>query len=141
MNLLDGLLGCYRTAAMDNFFTGISLAQYLLEDNTYLIRTLRSNRAGSGNEVPQRKLRRGEVYGRQNRDGIKLIKWKAKRDVLMISTRPSHSTTVTDSGKTNFQNERVMKPQVVLDYNEGRQGTDLSDQLSAYYPCLRKSIK
>jgi hypothetical protein len=34
-----------------------------------------------------------------------------------------------------------MKPQVVLDYNEGRQGTDLSDQLSAYYTCLRRSIK
>ena len=34
-----------------------------------------------------------------------------------------------------------MKPQVVLDYNEGRQGTDSSDQLSAYYTCLRKSIK
>ena len=34
-----------------------------------------------------------------------------------------------------------MKPQVVLDYNEGRQGTDLSDQLSAYHTCRRKSIK
>ena len=141
MNLLDGLLGCYRTVVADNFFTTISLAKRLLEDDTYLIGTLRSNRAGSGNEVTQRKLRRGEAYGRQNRDGVKLIKWKDKRDVLMISTRPSHSTTVVDSGKTNFQNERIMKPQVVLDYNEGRQGTDLSDQLSAYYTCLRKSIK
>ena len=34
-----------------------------------------------------------------------------------------------------------MKSHVVLDYNEGRQGTDLSDQLSAYYPCFRRSIK
>jgi hypothetical protein len=34
-----------------------------------------------------------------------------------------------------------MKPQVVLDYNEGRIGTDLSDQLSSYYTCLRRSIK
>jgi hypothetical protein len=34
-----------------------------------------------------------------------------------------------------------MKPQVVLDYNKGRQGTDLSDQLSTYYTCLRKSVK
>ncbi len=25
-----------------------------------------------------------------------------------------------------------MKPQVVLDYKKGRQGSDLSDQLSAY---------
>ena len=34
-----------------------------------------------------------------------------------------------------------MKPQVVLDYNKGRQGIDLSDQLSAYCTCLRRSIK
>jgi hypothetical protein len=55
---------------------------------------LRSNRAGSGNEVLQKKLRRGEVSGLQNKDGIKLIMWKDKRDVLMISTRPSHSAIV-----------------------------------------------
>ena len=34
-----------------------------------------------------------------------------------------------------------MKPKVVIDYNKGRHGTDLSDQLSAYYTCLRRSIK
>ncbi len=34
-----------------------------------------------------------------------------------------------------------MKPKVVVDYNKGRQGTDLSDQLSAYYTCLRRSLK
>jgi len=34
-----------------------------------------------------------------------------------------------------------MTPQVVLDYNEGRIGTDLSDQLSSYYTCLMRSIK
>ena len=141
MNLLDGLLGCYRTVAADNFFTSISLGKRLLEDDTYLIGTLRSNRAGSGNEVPQRKLRRGEVYGRQNRDGITLVKWKDKRDVLMISSRPSHSATLMNTGKTSIQNECIMKPQVVLDYNKGRQGIDLSDQLSAYYTWIRRSTK
>ncbi|CAF1508640.1 unnamed protein product [Adineta ricciae] len=130
VNLLDGLLGCYRTVHVDNFFTSISLATRLLEDDTYLIRTLRSNRAGSGNEVRQKKLRRGEVYGRKNRDGIKLIMWKDKRDVLMISTRPSHSATLANTGKTSFQNERIMKPKVVLDYNRGRQGIDFWDSNS-----------
>jgi hypothetical protein len=59
----------------------------------------------------------------------------------MISTRPSDSATVVDTGNINSKNERIMKPQVVLDYNEGRIGTDLSDQLSSYYTCLRRSIK
>jgi hypothetical protein len=34
-----------------------------------------------------------------------------------------------------------MKPPVVLDYNEEKQGIDLSDQLSTYYTCLRRSKK
>ena len=45
MNLLNGLEGCYRTVVADNFFTSIPLAKCLLADDTYLIGTLRSNRA------------------------------------------------------------------------------------------------
>jgi hypothetical protein len=55
MDLLDDLEGCYRTVVADNFFTGIPLAKRLLEHDTYLIGTLRSNRAGSGSEVAQKK--------------------------------------------------------------------------------------
>ena len=141
MNLLDSLDGCYRMVIADNFFTSISLAKRLLEHDTYLIGTLRSNRVGSGSAVVQKKLRRGKVYGLQNKDSVKLIKWKDKKDVLLISTRPSHSATVVDTGNIHSNNEFTIKPQVVLDYNEGRQGTDLSDQLSTYYKCLRRSIK
>ncbi|CAF4975023.1 unnamed protein product, partial [Rotaria sp. Silwood1] len=73
MKLLDGLDGCYRTVVADNFFTSISLAKYLLEHDTYLIETLRSNRVGSGTKVLEDNLSRGEVYGLQSQDGIKLI--------------------------------------------------------------------
>ena len=141
LNLVDGLLQCHRTVVVDNFFTSISLAERLLQNDTYLIGTLRSNRAGSGHEVAQKKLKRGEIYALQSNNGVKLIKWKDKRDVLMISTKPSHSATVVETGKITQSNERIMKPQVVIDYNKGKQGIDLSDQLSAYYTCLRRSKK
>ena len=141
VNLLNGFEGCYRTVVADNFFTSISLAKRLLKQDTYLTGTMRNNRAGSRHKVAQKKLKHGEVYGLQNENGVKLIKWKDKRDILMISTKPSHSATVVSTGKTNKVNERITKPQVILDYNEGRQGTDLSDQLSTYHTCLRRSIK
>ena len=54
MHLLDDLEGCYRTVVADNFFTSIPLAKCLLEHDTYLIGTLRSNRAGSGSEFAQK---------------------------------------------------------------------------------------
>ena len=75
MKLLDGLDGCYRTVVADNFFTSISLAKYLLEHDTYLIETLRKNRIGSGSQVLEENLGRGEMCGLQNKDGIKLIEW------------------------------------------------------------------
>ena len=34
-----------------------------------------------------------------------------------------------------------MKSQVIVDYNKGKHGIDLSDQLSTYYTCLRRSKK
>ena len=63
----------------------------------------------------QKKLKRGKVYELRDNKGIELIKWKDKRDVLMISTKPSHSATLVDTKKTNKANDRVMKPQVTLD--------------------------
>jgi len=59
----------------------------------------------------------------------------------MISTKLFHTRALVDIRKTTSSGERIMKPQVVLDYNKGRQGKDLSDQLSAYYTRLRRSIK
>jgi hypothetical protein len=141
LNLIDIVLRYYRTVVADNFLASISLAERLLEHDTYLIGTLRSNRIGSGNEVLEKQLRRGTVYRLQNKDCKKLNKSKGKRDVLMISARPSHPATVGDAEQINIQNVRIMKPQLVLDYNKGRQDIDLSDQLSAYYTCLRQSIK
>lgn len=92
-------------------------------------------------EIREKKLHRGDVYGRQNKDDIKLILWRDKQDVLMISSRLSDSAILMNTGKTSIQNERIMKLQVVLDYNKGRQDINLSDQLSAYHTCLRRSPK
>ena len=139
MNLIDGLLGFYRTVVANKFFTSIYPAKSLLRNGAYLIGTLRSNRAGSEHAVVQKELRCGEVHGLQSKNGMKLIKWKDKRDVLMISTKLSHSITPVETGRTNKLKERTMKTQVIGSYNRGKHGVDLSDQLSTYYTCLRRS--
>jgi len=71
-----------------------------------------------------------EVYGLQSNNGIKLITWKDKRYVLMIYAKPSHSATLVDTRRTNKTNERIMKPQVIVDYDKEKQVIELSDQLS-----------
>lgn len=37
--------------------------------------------------------------------------------------------------------ENKLKPEVVLDYNRGKSFIDVSDQMAAYDPPLRKSLK
>ncbi|VDO83279.1 unnamed protein product [Haemonchus placei] len=57
------------------------------------------------------------------------MKWKDKRDLMMIST--SH---VGERGSSN-------KPKVVEDYNKLKGFVDQSDQLSAYSPFVRRTTK
>ena len=59
--------------------------------------TLRKNRRGNPQEVIDKKLKHGEVIGRENEKGITALKWKDKRDVLILSTK--HSTEMTTVNK------------------------------------------
>lgn len=43
--------------------------------------------------------------------------------------------------KKNRKGEDTFKPQAVIDYNKAKKGVDISDQMSSYYTCLRKSVK
>lgn len=81
-------------------------------------------------------LKRGEVIARENKKGITVLKWKDKRDVLMLSTK--HSAEMTTVHKKFYSCE---KPKIVVKYNLGKSSVDLSDQMIAYSSPLRKSVK
>ncbi|CAH2000212.1 unnamed protein product [Acanthoscelides obtectus] len=69
------------------------------------------------------------------------MKWLDKRPVLMISTCPSHQAELKATGKKTRKGEDTFKPQAVIDYNNAKKGVDISEQMSSYYTCIRKSIK
>ena len=60
---------------------------------------LSKNRKGLPLEVLSEKLKRRGVIGRQNSKNVKIIKWKDRRDVLMISTTKNHDTCLVDVKK------------------------------------------
>ncbi|XP_050064194.1 uncharacterized protein LOC126553041, partial [Aphis gossypii] len=66
-------------------------------------------------------------------------KWYDKRDVAMLSTK--HGIEIIDTGKKNRNDEPILKLQIIIDYNSGKAGIDLSDQLSSYNSPIRKSIR
>jgi len=138
LNLCQMYLNANRTITTDNFYTSLPLAYELLKNKTHLTETLRSNRVKVPG-VTDAKLKQEEIVGKENTDGIFIGKWKDKRDVTMLSTR--HDIDMIDTGKKNRSNENVVKPEIIISYNKGKAGIDLSDQLSSYSTAVRKSIR
>jgi len=122
-----------------NFYTSLPLANNLLQADTHLVGTLRANRKGIPKEITTARLKRGEVFGRENESGIVIMKWRDKRDVLVLSTR--HTDALENTGKKNRHGDNVVKPKAIVYYNQAKQGSDISDPLSSYQSTLRKSIR
>lgn len=66
-----------------------------------------------------------------------MMKWRDQRDVLMLST--CHGTGMKEV--TQRRGTSVMKPEIVVDYNQSKAFTDLSDQMTAYSPYFRRTVK
>lgn len=136
IKLSKDLLNSGRTIVADNYYTSLELANILLSNKTHYIGTLRANRRGNPEKVIGKKLQKGEVYGLENERGICVLKWKDKRDVLMLSTK--HTTeTVNVQRRAGV----VRKPKAIMEYNDAKSSIDQSDQMASYNTALRKSLK
>lgn len=136
INLSRDLLNSGRTIIADNYYTSLELTNILLDSKTHYIGTLRANRRGNPKEVVQKKLKKGEVFGQENERGICVLKWKDKRDVLLLTTKHTVET-VNVQRRTGM----VQKPKAIIEYNEGKSSIDQSDQMTSYNSPLRKSLK
>jgi len=134
--LLSDYLDFGRTLYADNWYNSIDLAEKLLDRNTHLVGTLRKNRKRIPKEIVTTKLKRGEMIAKQNGLGVTVLKWKDRRDVLMISTKHGNSMN-----EVQMKRGKKIKPNVIIDYNRGKGLIDVSDQIGAYHTCLRKGVK
>ncbi|CAK1585220.1 unnamed protein product [Parnassius mnemosyne] len=137
LNLLSDYFKKGYSVYMDNFYNSVNLAQKLLSLKTYCTGTLRINRKNNPKEVLLRKLKRGESIAKFNSSGIGVMKWRDRRDVLMISSQYGSDMTIV----TNRRGETVSKPEVVVKYNKYMGGIDHQDQMLAYYSCEHKTIR
>ena len=136
ISLLKNLFHKGHTLCTDNWYTSVDLANKLIRKNTHLMGTLRTNRKGNPSEVINTKLKHGEIIAKENNQGITVLKWKDKRDILVLSTKHSSEMTTVKT-KRGF----VQKPKIVAAYNAAKTSIDLSDQMSAYSSPLRRTLK
>lgn len=134
--LMFGLLYKGRSLYIDNFYNSVQLSKKLLKKVTYTTGTLKSNRKNNPKDVINKKLKKGEYICMYTKEGICVLKWKDKRDVLMISSEFPYSMC-----EVNTIKEIKEKPISVLKYNKNMSGIDRQDQMSAYYPFKSKSMR
>jgi hypothetical protein len=142
MKLIEGLENQGRIVVVDNFYTSIGLSEVLIEKKTFICGTLRSNRKGLPKCVISSKLKKGQITGKANSKGVRVIKWHDKRAVLMLSTCKNHDATVKPTGKKHRgTNADILKPECILTYNKYKKGIDYSDQMASYYTTLKRGVK
>ncbi|KAL4149291.1 hypothetical protein QTP88_003271 [Uroleucon formosanum] len=134
--LMVGLLYKGRLLYMDNFYNSVKLSQKMLKKLTYTTRTLRSNRKNNPKDVINKKLKKGESISKYTEEGICIVKWKDKQDVLMISSEFPHSMC-----EVNTIREIKEKPISVVRYNKNMSGIDRQDKMTSYYPFESKSLR
>lgn len=132
--LLQGLSNEGRILFVDSFYTNVHLAEDLLMDRTFLCGTVKINKKCLPSQARQ-KQKKGQIISFENRNGVKFLKWTDKRAVCMVSTVKHHTCKLMQAPRGR------LKPDAILDYNNAKKGVDLSDQLSAYYSSLRKTVK
>ncbi|CAH2009420.1 unnamed protein product [Acanthoscelides obtectus] len=132
VKLMESLLNEGRSLYTDNFYASVKLAEYLLQNDTYLCGTLRSNRKGNAKDVCKKNLKKGEMYAMENANGVRVYKSLDKRPVIMLSTLPQIMDELVTTGKKNRKEEDIKKPQCIIDYNNAKKSADISDQMSSY---------
>lgn len=135
LDLVDDarLQGKGYVVVMDNYYSSPALFQDLVTMGFGACGTVRRDRKGLPLVVTNAILQKGAVTSSVD-DSILTLKWKDKRDVLMLSTY--HNTSmVTKTRRTRAAVggvENIEKPQVVEDYNQNMGGVDKSKLLCVW---------
>ena len=146
VTLMQKYLGKGHHLYVDNYYTSVSLAKYLLQNETYITGTIRDHRKHFPTELKRAILDKGEsAYF--HHDNIVVMKYRAHKNsstgkpkivhLLTTSHRPAQAnTTKRDRDGNIFQ-----KPTCIIDYNYNMGGVDTMDQQLDAIDVLRKSYK
>jgi len=133
---------------MDNYYTSPNLVKFLLEHETKVVGTVRSNCRNFPPELAAAcTLQRGESKFAPSDNGIVAVKFRALQDksnkqgkvVFLLSS--DYGNDVVSSGKQTKDGEVVMKPTCVSDYNKNMGGVDMMELQLESLLVIRKAYK
>ena len=127
MRLMDGYLNKGHNIVCDNFFTSLSLAETLLIRDTTLLGTMRHNRR----EMPQV----DEIMKKCGTHDTKVLTTESGCTLTMYKCKPKKTVCILSSLHKNVSiaENGKKKPITVTDYNAGKFGVDIVDQMAKKY--------
>ncbi|KAJ8940578.1 hypothetical protein NQ314_010656 [Rhamnusium bicolor] len=121
---------------MENSYNSVKLTEDLLDKKTYVTGTLRANKKGNPADILKYQLKKGESINQHNNQGICVMKWKDRREMLAISSEFNGELEEVTTQRGQVQR----KPQLINKYNNSMSGVDHADQMLAYYSCEHKTF-
>ncbi|XP_023288038.1 piggyBac transposable element-derived protein 4-like [Orussus abietinus] len=113
------------TLYMDNWYSSPALFLRLHNQKTNVIGTVRNTRKNMPKDLAPKKLKPGEYLYRAC-NGLLAVRWKDKRDVYMLTTKHASVELI----EVRDRHDRTkLKPNCVIEYNNGMGGIDLNDQI------------
>lgn len=143
LDLCSDLLEEGRVIFMDNWYSSPNLFRELLRKNTYAVGTVRSSRKNIPVDLKTQKLKKGELTFRSTQNML-CLKWKDRKDVAMLSTiheQPDFVEVVSQRERSKPNPKSILKPNVVVDYNQSMCGVDKQDQRLSCFPVMRRTVK
>ena len=145
-NLMERYFGKGHNLYIDNFYTSLRLANYLIENGTNVAGTIRENRKQFPLELKNTSLQKGDASFYQH-DSIVIVKYRAERDnargqpkvLYVLST--SHRAAMKNTKRLDTDGNVTQKPTSIIDYNHSMGGVDLVDHQLDSLDVLRKSYK
>lgn len=127
------ICGTGRNITVDNWFTSLDLANFLLHNNLTLVGTMRKNKPEIPPEFTQTKTREvgSSLFGFEKNSTLMSYVAKKNKVVLILSTM-HHDDAIDETSEKN-------KPKMITFYNATKSGVDTVDQLCSTYNVARKT--
>jgi len=120
---------------LDNWYTSPKLVDTLCTRKTDVVGTMRTSRKEFPDFVKRARPKKGETVAAFCKKQM-IMKWKDKRDVVLVST--FHDDSMEN---VTARQGLIQKPSVVFDYNKNMGGVDRNDGQLQSYKLARECLK
>ena len=138
VHLMEELLGKGYHLYVDNWYTSLDLAQYLLVHQTGLCGTLRANRKGIPADLKSLNIPKSEFAFRR-KDRLQLVKLHDKKIIYLLST--VYNADMVNTRERDRQGRHIRRLKVNHEYNSKMGGVDKNDAMITNFTAMRKTLK